>query len=237
MNKKTCIISLGGSLIVPDEIDWKYLKSFKVLLLEYIEKGWEFILITGGGKTARKYQDAAQNVDEHLTDEDRDWLGIHSTRLNAQLLRTIFREHVYPRINTNPHDLEDFSNCKEPIIIAAGYRPGCSTDYDAVLLAKYLDISSVVNLSNIDYAYDKDPNVYENAKRLEKVSWKEFRKIVGDTWSPGMSAPFDPIASQLAQEIDLEVAIMNGKDLDNFRDYLEGKACKGTRIHERFDRE
>lgn len=231
MQKKLCIISLGGSLIVPGEIDWVYLKELKKLLTLYVDNGWKFILIAGGGRTARNYQDAAYGVDETLTDEDRDWLGIHSTRLNAQLLRTIFRDYAYPRINTNPHDLEDFSYCKESIIIAAGYRPGCSTDYDAVLLAKYLDITSLVNLSNIDYVYTKDPKKYKDAEKVEKISWKDFRNIVGNTWSPGLNAPFDPVASKLAEEINLEVAIMNGKDLKNFQNYLDGNIYEGTRVH------
>jgi uridylate kinase len=228
--EKRCIISLGGSLVVPWDIDWEYLKDFHNFVVSFIEKGWQFIIITGGGSTARKYQEAAFRVDESLTDEDRDWLGIHSTRLNAQLLRTIFRKHAYPRINTNPHDLEDFSLCKEPLIIAAGHRPGHSTDYGAVLLAKYLDIPSVINLSNIDYAYDKDPKIHDDAQKLENVSWENFRAIVGDVWKPGMNAPFDPIASKHAQEIDLEVVIMNGKNLINLGAYLEGESFVGTRI-------
>lgn len=230
ISKKTCIISLGGSLIVPDEIDWEYLRDFRDLIVEYVEKGWKFILITGGGKTARKYQEAAYRIDTDLTDEDKDWLGIHSTRLNAHLLRTIFRTHAYPRINTNPHDLEDFSFCKEPIFIAAGFRPGCSTDYDAVLLAKYLAIGSLINLSNIDYVYDKDPKIYSDAKKMEHATWHEFRALVGDTWSPGLNAPFDPIAAKHAQEIGLEVVIMNGKKLEQLRSYLNGQSFEGTRV-------
>ncbi|QQS61223.1 MAG: UMP kinase [Candidatus Moraniibacteriota bacterium] len=232
MNKeKRCVISLGGSLIVPDEIDWKYLSDFHNLIIEYVEKGWNFILITGGGKTARKYQESAYRVDPDLTDEDKDWLGIHSTRLNAHLMRTIFRKYAYPRINTNPHDLEDFSFAKEPIIIAAGFRPGCSTDYDAVLLAKYLGISSLINLSNIDYVYDKDPKIFPEAKKIKETTWADFRKIVGDVWNPGLNAPFDPIAAKLSQENDLRVIIMNGKKLERLRAYLEGEAYEGTQIY------
>ncbi|NCU42545.1 MAG: UMP kinase, partial [Candidatus Moranbacteria bacterium] len=112
-----------------------------------------------------------------------------------------------------------------------GYRPGCSTDYDAVLLAKYLDITSLVNLSNIDYVYTKDPRKYKDAEKVEKISWKDFRNIVGNIWSPGLNAPFDPVASRLAEEINLEVAIMNGKDLENFKNYLDGEIYKGTKVY------
>ncbi|MDP1884560.1 MAG: UMP kinase [Candidatus Moranbacteria bacterium] len=229
MDKKTVIISLGGSLIVPEEIDWKFVKKFKALIEEQIGKGLKFILITGGGKTARKYIDASAKIDD-INNEDKDWIGIHATRMNGHFIRTIFRKHAHPKINTNPHDLEDFYNFKESILVAAGWRPGFSTDFDAVLLAKYLGIKTVINLSNIDYVCDKDPRKFPDAKKIEEISWKDFRKMVGDKWDPGMNAPFDPIASREAQEIGLEVAIMNGQNLANLKKYLEGKKAKGTII-------
>lgn len=229
--KKTVVISLGGSLIVPDEIDAQFVTNFKKLIVGYIKKGYKFVLITGGGKTARKYIEASVKVgNSSVTSDDKDWLGIHATRMNAHFMRTIFRQYAHPRINTNPHDLEDFYDFKEPILVAAGWRPGNSTDYDAVILAKYMNIKKVVNLSNIDYVYNKDPRKFPDAKKIEKISWKDFRKIVGDKWDPGMNAPFDPIASKIAQEENMEVAIMNGKDLINLNNYFDGKKFKGTVI-------
>lgn len=229
MDKKTVIISLGGSLIVPEEIDWKFVKDFKKLIERQIKKGMRFIIITGGGKLARKYIEASTKIDG-ISNEDKDWIGIHATRMNAHFIRTIFRKHAHPRINKNPHDLEDFYNIKEPILVAAGWRPGFSTDYDAVVLAKYLDIKTIINLSNIDYVYDKDPRKFSAAKKIEKISWKDFRKMVGDKWDPGMNAPFDPVASKLAQEENIEVAIMNGRNFKNLELYLDGKKAKGTII-------
>lgn len=227
--KKTIIISLGGSLIVPEEIDWKFVKNFKKVIEKYIRKKYKFIIITGGGKTARKYIEAASKADR-ITDEDKDWLGIHATRMNAHFIRTIFRKHSHPRINKNPHDLEDFYNFKESILVAAGWRPGFSTDYDAVILAKYLGIKNIVNLSNIDYVYEKDPRRFPDAKKIRHLSWKDFRKMVGDKWDPGMNTPFDPIASKLAQEENIEVVIMNGRNLKNLENYLEEKGFRGTTI-------
>jgi uridylate kinase len=227
--KKTIVISLGGAIIVPTEIDWQFIKNFKKLILKFVKRGYKFIIITGGGKTCRNYQEAAAKV-SNITNDDKDWLGIHSSRLNGHLLRTIFRQYAHPKINTNPHDLEDFYNFKESILIAAGWRPGNSTDYDAVVLAKYMDIKKVLNLSNIDYAYTKDPKKFPDAKKIEKTDWKAFRKIVGDKWIPGLNAPFDPIASKIAQEEGIEVAIMNGRDLINLENYFKGKKFKGTII-------
>lgn len=226
-----CIISLGGSLIVPEEIDSAYLKEFKKTIEEEVGKGWKFVIITGGGKIARKYIEATGSANGNVTDEDKDWLGIHATRLNAHLMRTIFRDIAHPRINTNPHDLEDFYNFKESLLIAAGWRPGFSTDYDAVVLAKYLNIKQIINFSNIDYVYTEDPKINTKAKKIKNITWTNFRKIVGDTWSPGLNAPFDPIASKLAQEANIEVIILNGKNLNNFQLCLKGKEFTGTKIN------
>ncbi|MGK2848972.1 MAG: UMP kinase [Minisyncoccota bacterium] len=227
--RERILISLGGSLLVPDDIDWRFVKDFKKLILEYVRLGHSFILVTGGGKTARKYIEAADKI-ANITNEDSDWLGIHATRMNAHFIRTVFRSYAHPRINTNPHNLEDFYDVKEPILVAAGWRPGCSTDYDAVLLGKYLDVKKMINLSNIDYVCDKDPHQYADAQKIKKINWSAFRKIVGNEWSPGMSVPFDPIASKLAEAEQMEVAIMNGADLENIRRYLDGRSFIGTVI-------
>jgi uridylate kinase len=228
MNKpsKRYIISLGGSLIVPDEIDTKFISGFKKVIESGIKAGEKFLLITGGGRTSRRYSEAAKTLGD-LNPDDLDWLGIHSTRLNGHLLRTIFRKHAHRRIITNPMRPEKGN---EPVMIAAGYRPGWSTDYVAVLLAKKYKAEAIVNLSNIDYVYDKDPRKYKDAKPIKDISWVDFRKIVGDKWDPGLNLPFDPVASKLAEKMKLRVAILNGKNLPNLRNFLANKKFKGTII-------
>lgn len=223
---KSIIISLGGSLIVPEEIDVSFLKKLRGLILKHIKKGKKFIIIAGGGKVCRKYQKAASEITK-LTKEDIDWLGIHSTRLNAQFLRTIFRKEAKHIVVKNPTKKIAFS---EGVLIASGWKPGCSTDYDAVLLAKNFGVKTILNLSNIKYVYTADPKFDKKAKPIKKLSWQEFRKIVGNEWDPGLNAPFDPVASKEAQKFSLRVVIMDGKDLKNLDNFLNGKKFKGTVI-------
>lgn len=224
--RKRVVVSVGGSLIVPDAIDTDFLTRFKTLILDKVQEGFTFSIIAGGGKTARRYQQAAAAVTP-LSRRDLDWVGIHATRLNAQLLRNIFVGYVHPRIIKNPTvDIDG----DEPIIIAAGWEPGWSTDYCAVLIAKNLGAAHLVNLSNIDYVYDADPHKNPNAKKIEKISWAEFRKLIPEEWDPGLSAPFDPVAAKEAEAINLEVAMMNGEKLGELANYLEGKPFVGTVI-------
>ncbi len=226
MSNNLFVISLGGSLIVPNEIDIKFLRKFKNLIEKFIQKGKKFIIIVGGGKTARNYQKAAKKIVK-VDNEDLDWLGIHSTRLNAHLLRTIFKKDAYFRVIKNPKEKVNF---KEKILIAAGWKPGFSTDYDAVLLAKTHKSKTILNLTDVDYVYDKDPHKFKDAKFFKNLTWNEYLKLIDSKWIPGMSAPFDPLASKLAKKFNLEVVILNGRKLKNLENFLNGRKFKGTII-------
>lgn len=224
--KKT-VISLGGSLVVPQTIDTQYLTQFSALIRKYSGKQ-QFYIIVGGGKTAREYINATELITQNLTDEDRDWLGIHTTRLNAQLVKTMFKDIAQPEIVTDP-SVKIKSDY--PVIIGAGYRPGNSTDFIAAKMALTNGSKVVINLSNIDHAYDKDPRVHGDAKKLTEVSWEEFKEIVGDKWVPGSSAPFDPIASRIASKHGMKVIIANGKNLPNLERILNDQTYIGTTIN------
>jgi len=223
---ETIIISLGGSLIVPDSIDIEFLKDFKSLILSEVARGKRFVIITGGGKVARRYIDAAKELTEP-SDEDLDFIGIASLRLNAELLRVIFGKHAYSKVISN---LSEDLSFKEPVIIGSAYEPGHSTDWDAVLAAKNKNAKKIINLSNIDYVYDSDPSKNLNAQKIEKISWKEYKKIIPGSWTSGLNSPFDPTASGEAESEGIEVVIMNGKPLSNLKNYLTGKSFKGTVI-------
>ncbi len=226
MKPATLVVSVGGSLVAPPEgIDHEFLKDLKKLVLRHIKKGWRFVIVVGGGDTARSYQGAARKVGK-LTRDDLDWLGIHSTRLNGHLLRTMFRDVAFPAMVKDP--TRDLKKWKEPVLIAAGWKPGWSTDYVATRLAKRLGSAVVLNLSNIDYVYDQDPKKYKSAKPICNISWKDFREMVGDEWDPGMNVPFDPVASRLAQRSKINVVIMNGKNIENLDGLLKGGNFVGT---------
>lgn len=231
--KEKIVISVGGSLIVPNGgINVKFLKELNKFIREQLakHKNRQFFLVTGGGKIARTYIKAGKNVIENeLKDEDLDWLAIHCTRLNGHLVRTIFRDIAHP-VAINDYDI--IRKITEPVVVAAGWKPGWSTDYDAVMLCEDYGPKVIINLSNIDQVYDKDPKKCKTAKPVKKISWTSFRKLVGDgeTWIPGMNAPFDPIASKKADKLGLEVVFMGGKDFKNIRNYFDGKKFKGTVI-------
>ncbi|MCX6722396.1 MAG: UMP kinase [Candidatus Staskawiczbacteria bacterium] len=224
MQKETIIISLGGSLVAPGEIDMGFLKSFKYSLQKYLGAR-RFFIFVGGGKIARNYQKAL--LEFGAKSSDRDWVGINITKLNAEVLKQVFFGNCYPKIITDPN--KKVKTTKD-IIIGAGWKPGWSTDYDAVLIAKNHGAKTIINLTNIDYVYDKNPNESPDAKPLKEIDWKSFERIVGDKWTPGLSMPFDPRASKLAARLKLKVVIINGKHLERFEDFLNSKPFIGTTI-------
>src|SRR3989338_7249284 len=226
MNDETIIISLGGSLIVPDELNIDFLKNFKTLILSHIVKGKKFVIITGGGKINRRYNEAAKELTSP-SNEDLDWIGIASLKLNAELLRVIFGEHAHSKV------IEDLSNnfsFEKSIVIGSAYEPGKSSDWDAVTAAKTVGAKKIINLSNIDYVYDSDPQKNPNAKKIEQISWADYRAIIPAEWTSKLDSPFDPIASKMAEEEGIQIIIMNGKPIDNLAKYLNGEKFLGTII-------
>lgn len=227
--QETIVMSVGGSLIVPDQIDTNFLNNLKELIISQTATGRRFIIIAGGGRTARRYQDAAGSVST-LTRDDLDWLGIHATHLNGHLLRTIFRDIAYQVMIKNPDDILDVPS-QHQIIIAGGYRPGCSTDLRAVQIAERVKAHKVINLSNTDYIYTDNPKTNPDAKALTDMTWGELRKIIPTEWDPGMSVPFDPVAAKEAERLDLEIAQINGEKIEELEKYLNNEEFVGTRIH------
>jgi len=225
--KETIIISLGGAIVVPELPNPSFISLFRDIILNWVKRGKKFVIIVGGGKTCRRYNETLSNVID-ATNEDLDWMGIYSTHLNAQLVRLSFKNNdVYRDIITDPSTARGIENS---IIIGAGWKPGCSTDTDAVLVAKELGAKKIINLSNIDYVYDSDPRTNPDAKKFENISWKQYRSVISSEWEPGSNTPFDPVASEKAEDEGMEVAFMSGQNLENLENYLNDLPFTGTVI-------
>ncbi len=220
------VISLGGSLVVPDQIDTGFLKSFIETIKEYVNKGFYFLIITGGGRTARNYTIAAKEI-SNPTNEDLDWIGIETTRINAEFVRVCFGDIAYSEIILNP---ESIPETDKHVILGGGWKPGNSSDLAAVVCAETVGAHKIINLSNIDYVYTADPRHNSDAVKIEHSSWSDLRALLPKEWDPGLNSPFDPIAAEKAESLGLEVVVMNGKNIENLKNYLDGKEFAGTVI-------
>jgi uridylate kinase len=224
------VISLGGSIVAPDGVDVRFLTDFVGLIRSFIEadSNRRFIFVVGGGGPARSWQNAYRETSGgKVKNEEADWIGIMATRLNAQLVKAVMGEWCTQEVVTNPGQVDPLTG---RVLVAAGWKPGFSTDYDAVLLAERFKADAVINLSNIEKVYTADPKTDPNARPIDKISWADFRAIVGDEWVPGKNVPFDPVASRHAQKIGLRVICAAGKNLENLRKILSGEDYTGTTI-------
>ncbi|MDR1128924.1 MAG: UMP kinase [Treponema sp.] len=231
------VISLGGSIVAPEGVDEVFLKEFAALVREFLEsdKDRKFIFVTGGGGPARAWQNAYRNVAsalardsaEAVVPDEADWIGVMATRLNAQLVKAVFGPYCREPVVVNPTEAGAFTG---RVLVAAGWKPGFSSDYDATLLAEKFKAKTVINLSNIEKVYTDDPRKNPDAKPVDAISWKDFRAITGDEWSPGKNVPFDPVASRHAEQAGITVICAAGKDLPNLKKLLSGAPFTGTTI-------
>ena len=223
------VISLGGSIVAPEVVDEAFLKDFTALIGELLSRDDKrrFILVVGGGGPARAWQKAYRHVCPSPIFEQADWIGIMATRLNAQLVKAIMGEWCTQDVVTNPSKVEPLMG---RVLVAAGWKPGFSSDYDAVLLAERFQADMVINLSNIEKIYTDDPKLNPDAKPIDAISWADFCLMVGDEWVPGKNVPFDPIASKHAAKMGLKVICAAGRDLPNLRKILLGETFNGTVI-------
>ena len=220
------IIGLGGSIVCPEGVNIPFLKDFQKFARGLIKSGHSLVVVIGGGGVTREYQ-AAAGILAKVADEDKDWIGIHATRLNAQLMRTIFRDVANPVIWDNEMKVK---RTKHKMVIASGWRPGWSTDYIAFAIAEKLKVKEVVVAGKPDFVYDSDPVKNPKAKKFEEISWKEYSELIPKKWDPGMHAPVDPVATKLAARNKINAIVVDGRELGNFNKLLRGEEFRGTII-------
>ena len=221
------VISLGGSIIVPDKVDYKFLGSFKKVILKYAKKN-KFVIVTGGGSTCRKYLRALEKgkFDEKIY----GLIGIATTKLNARVVAGFFE-----KTHEIPDSLQEVKKSlkKNNVIIcgALGYKPNTTTDGNAAEVAKHFKASLFINLTNVGGLYDKDPSKYKNAKLIKEISYKEFYDMAKKIkFKAGQHFILDSLAAKIVKNAKIKTVILNGRNLKNFENCLNGKSFVGTVI-------
>ena len=227
MAKQTIILSLGGSLIVPDKVNYKFLETFKKILTGHKIK-YRFVVVCGGGTVARKYISILDR--EHKNKKQQSIAGIRATRTNAELMMQLFGKEANDKI---PMSMKEVKNqlAKNSIVFcgALRYTPNQTSDSTAAKLANYLK-SQFINITNIDGLYSDNPLKNKNAKFIPKISWEDFDKIAKKiNFKPGQHFVLDQTASKLIlmHKITTYIIGPNPKNLDNI---MHNKDFRGTII-------
>jgi uridylate kinase len=219
------VISVGGSVMVPDRIDVSWIKRFAHIIDRFHDSGVKFGLVAGGGRTARDYAWSVRILGG--TKSEMDQAGIIATKANAWLLVSAIK-------SAYPEPLDDFWRAKAVMAthtaVMSGVIPGVTSDYGAALLAEVTGFP-LINITNVDGVYDKDPNRVPTAQRFDHLSHDDFVSLIAaaDTRDPGAHVPMDLAAAELLRRSRIKTYVI-GKDLKNLVRLLEGKAFIGTTI-------
>lgn len=234
MNKKIIVFSLGGSLIFEKQnlnFNLNFLRNFKKFLLKFLKKDYFFVIVVGGGFLAKNFIKTAKFFNKNLISKDLDYLGIKVTELNALFLKTIFQDISYFKILNKPKNILKIKNLNRKILFIYGLEPGYSTDFVSVLWAKKLKIKKVINLTDVDYVYDKNPKKFKNITPITKMPLKNYLKEIANVqWQAKLSLPFDPVAAKLALKEKIKIVVVNGYNLKNLENVVLNKEFKGSEL-------
>ncbi len=217
-------ISVGGSLICPDEkIDYSFLKSFKKVI-DSFQQQYKFAICTGGGNIARVYIAALRK--QKCNKQQQDEIGILCTQLNAQLLTFYFR--LPDKIPLSIQEVIQRSK-RSHIVIFGGLWPGTTSDGTAAEIGRQLGSKLFINITNVSGLFDKNPKKYPHAKLIRKISHEDFNVQVRKIKEmPGQHFVLDRKAAQLTFQAGMRVIILGG--LENLKRVLEKKSFVGTVI-------
>ncbi len=238
------IIKFGGSILNPDgKYDQKVIQEFIDLVKNSKEK---FIFVVGGGKLCRLIQSASQPFLTEALKEDKkislanDELGIAITKINAGYLLEKFQQklknQVHPEIIINPTQ-KIKSGAR--IFFAGGWKPGCSTDKDMMLLAETFQAKNIFKISDfpcvkkvkplslLNKSKEEKEKILSKAESITSMTWKELQDLVGTKWVPGLNTPFDPEAAKIWLRLRKQLTLYIGKK-DEFFSWIKSRKFRGT---------
>ncbi len=228
MGKKVVVISLGGSLIVPGKLNTKFLEGFKKILLKN-KKKYKFVVVCGGGSTARAYIKGLENVEKKKL-YFQSLLGISTTRLNARFMTYFFGKDANQGIPHNMKQIKGLLRFNSVVFCGAlRYAKKETSDGTAAKIANYFK-TDFINLTNVSGLYDKNPKKHKTAKFIPEISHEDFLKMAKQIeFKPGQHFVLDQIAAKIIKKHKIITYIL-GPELKNLDYLLNNKHFMGTLI-------
>ena len=227
MKRKVIVISLGGSLIVPKEIDYSFLKNFKKTMQKNYRK-YRFVVVCGGGSIAREYISILKAQGKSI--KEQALAGIRATRMNASFLIQLFGNEVDSELPKSSKEVK-FNLMKNNIVFCGALRYGKNetSDGTAAKLAKHFK-TDLINMSNVAGLYTSNPLKNKKAKLIQKISWDKFEKIANKIkYKPGQHFVLDQQAAKVIKKYKIKTYLI-GSNAKNLNNLLNGKKFIGTVI-------
>lgn len=220
------VFSIGGSVIAPDELDSNFVKKLAEFIIRLSDNN-QIAVVVGGGVPARKKIDDARN--KGVSEAECDHVGILVTRENAAALIDELGDRANRQI---PEAIADATEVfGEKILVMGGTEPGHSTDAVAALIADWTGADLFINATNVDGVYDKDPKEHDDAVLRETIAIDELLGMVKEQpIEAGKYALMDLSAVRVIQRSEIRTIFLNGRDIDNMENAIEGKAFRGTTV-------
>ena len=225
--KKVVVMSLGGSLIIPKEINYQFLNKFKKILEKHY-RTYRFIVVCGGGNLAREYIKALKQ--QGKSKKQLSLAGIRATRQNARFMMQFFGKRANDTLPLNMKKVE--SNLRKNNVVFCGalrYAENSTSDETSAKLARYLK-RDLINITNVKGLYSADPRKNRKAKFIPKISWKEFeKKTLKIKYEAGQHFILDQKSSTLIRKSKTTTYII-GPNPKNLSKLLNNKPFTGTTI-------
>jgi uridylate kinase len=231
---KNIVIKFGGSLLFSEGGTINYEKITEFCDLIKNDKNYDSIIIVcGGGTIARQYIKAIREFTEN--EILCDLIGIDISRINSRLIVANMKEFAYPQV---PESFEELSKAiiTSKIVVMGGLQPGQSTTSVAIQVAEFLKAERLIILTDVDGIYDKDPNVFDDAKLLRELNYDSLQKIILEISGDNQAAAgeyriFDAVSLQILKRSNVVVSVISGSNLDQFKKlWNDEKANVGTTI-------
>ncbi|MFW9831565.1 MAG: UMP kinase [Candidatus Thorarchaeota archaeon] len=223
------VIKIGGSLLFDQNHNFKLSQfaNYAQVIRQLVNQNHNIILVIGGGILAKTLVERGKALGANRDAQDN--LGIAATRVCAQLMITALNDITYPTPITSEEELMHLQD-NGRLLVLGGLQPGQSTNAVAARVAELTNSEILINLTDVDGVYDKDPKESPDAKLLHELSLNQLGKIVASLASdPGTYPLFDKRALGIVERAKVEIWFINGTDAENLLHAVkEGKI--GTRI-------
>ncbi len=186
-----------------------------------LSKDRKLAVVTGGSDTARRYIEAVGSLGGSKFLQDQ--AGILATRLHALVMIAALGESAFPRV-IGDYDEAVLAFQSGKIPVSGGMQPGQSTDAVAALMAERLGLNLLVKMTGVDGVYDKDPNHYPDARKIEELSYDDLERILRDKlYHPGRYELLDALSIKILKRSSISTIILSGDEPEALLDLVSGK--------------
>jgi len=182
---KRILLKLSGEALMgslPYGICEETIKEISQQIKDVRELGVDVCAVIGGGNIFRGVKGAAMGMDR----ASADYMGMLATVINGLALQDALekkgvqtrvvsaiemREIAEPYIRRRA--LRHLEKGRVVIFVAGTGNPYFTTDTAASLRAMEMGADVILKATKVDGVYDKDPLVYEDAKRIKTITYIE----------------------------------------------------------------